>query len=149
MRKYQVRTDLAIEARDMYIEKEEREEVAGVKVTKKRFKDIQITYVNISEQGEMKVGKKAGNYITVYSNQMENQDTQSQEEITTVLSKELQAMLEKNLIQDSDVGLVVGLGNENVTPDALGPITLEKILVTSHRSEEHTLNSSHVAISYA
>ncbi|HLS35453.1 MAG TPA: GPR endopeptidase [Bacillota bacterium] len=132
MRKYQVRTDLAIEARDMYIEKEEREEVAGVKVTKKRFKDIQITYVNISEQGEMKVGKKAGNYITVYSNQMENQDTQSQEEITTVLSKELQAMLEKNLIQDSDVGLVVGLGNENVTPDALGPITLEKILVTSH-----------------
>src|SRR5690625_7623638 len=84
----------------MYIEKEEREEVAGVKVTKKRFKDIQITYVNISEQGEMKVGKKAGNYITVYSNQMENQDTQSQEEITTVLSKELQAMLEKNLIQE-------------------------------------------------
>jgi spore protease len=44
----------------------------------------------------------------------------------------LENLLKKNNISKDGTGLIVGLGNWNVTPDALGPMTVEKVLVTSH-----------------
>lgn len=133
---YQVRTDLATEARDMYVESEEKtKKEQGIKgvTTKDREEDnIQISYVDIDEEGAKLLGKKAGSYITIYADGVKKQDTMRQEAAAKILAKELEQLLVKNNIPANSVGLIVGLGNWNVTPDALGPMTAEKVLVTSH-----------------
>src|SRR5699024_10869868 len=62
-----------------------------------------------------------------------------------VLTDSLNKLLEKNNISADKTGLIVGLGNGKVTPDALGPMTIEKILVTNHLFE---LNHESVADGY-
>src|SRR5690625_225381 len=133
MKEIQVRTDLATEARDMYVEKEkDQEEVPGVKVTERTEKDIEISYVEIDEKGGKLLGKKPGSYITIYADGVKKQDTDRQQKAAYILARELENLLQKNDIGHDRTGLIVGLGNWNVTPDALGPMTAEKILVTSH-----------------
>lgn len=131
---FQVRTDLAIEAKDMYVEQEttETHEVAGVRSKEKEVDNIKIAYVDIDNQGAETLGKKAGSYITIYADGVKKQDTLKQEQAAKILAKELEELLIKNKITSDSTGLIVGLGNWNVTPDALGPMTAEQILVTSH-----------------
>lgn len=133
-KEFQVRTDLAIEAKDMYVEnKQDREpEIDGVKIEDKEKENIRISYVEINKQGEKTLGKKAGSYITIYTDGVKAQDTVKQEKAALILAEELEQLLNKNEIDRNDVGLIVGLGNWNITPDALGPMTAEKIVVTSH-----------------
>src|SRR5699024_2966265 len=131
---YQVRTDLAVEAKNMYVENEETEDkqIEGVTVTEREENDIKISYVEINEGGAKLVDKKSGSYITVYADGVKRQDTTRQEKAAKVVARELEQLLNKNNIDTNSTGLIVGLGNWNVTPDALGPMTAEKILVTSH-----------------
>ncbi|WP_186576461.1 GPR endopeptidase [Aquibacillus kalidii] len=131
---FEVRTDLAVEARDMYVEKEnqEEQEIKGVTIKEKNEGNINISYVQIDETGAKSLDKKAGNYITIHSEGVKKQDTKLQEQTAKVLAKELVEMLKQSNLPDDAKCLVVGLGNWNVTPDALGPMTAEKILVTSH-----------------
>ena len=147
---YQVRTDLAVEARDMYVEKETpKTEVQGV-IFKERTEDgIKISYVDIDESGAEQLGKKAGSYVTIYADGVKLQDTERQKLAADVLAKELRALLEKNNIAKDAEGLIVGLGNWNVTPDALGPMTAEKILVTSHlfKLEHETVHEGYRPVS--
>src|SRR5699024_2845108 len=129
---FDVRTDLAVEARDMYVEKESTDEVEGVSIKERKINNIKVIYVNIEDKGEEKIGKKKGRYVTINRDAIKRQDTKSEEETAKVLSEELRSLLKKNKIKKDDVGLIVGLGNKNITPDALGPLTTEKVLVTSH-----------------
>lgn len=132
MKPLQVRTDLAVEARTMYIETEKTKEPSGVHIEDKEIEGIKVSYVTIDEEGAKRIGKKAGSYVTIYADGVKRQDTKSQEKAANVLAKELERLLEMKGIGPDAVGLIVGLGNWNVTPDALGPMTAEKILVTSH-----------------
>lgn len=133
---FQVRTDLAIEAKDMYVESEEKAEqeqqIKGVVMKEREEDNIQISYVDIDEEGAELLGKKVGSYITIYADGVKKQDTMRQEAAAKILAKELEQLIAKNNIATDSKGLIVGLGNWNVTPDALGPMTAEKILVTSH-----------------
>lgn len=132
---YQVRTDLAIEAKDMYVERKTKDkdsEIDGVYIKEREESDIKISYVDIDEKGAKTLGKKAGSYVTIYADGVKKQDTKKQDQAATVLAKELIQILKRNHIRADGTGLIVGLGNWNVTPDALGPMTSEKILVTSH-----------------
>ncbi|WP_340001885.1 GPR endopeptidase [Oceanobacillus sp. FSL K6-0127] len=130
---FQVRTDLAVEARDMYTETVEKEsELKGVTFKERHEADIKISYVDIDETGAKLLGKKPGNYVTIYADGVKKQDTARQEAAAKVLAKEIEQLLVRNNIPTDATGLIVGLGNWNVTPDALGPMAVEKILVTSH-----------------
>lgn len=133
---FQVRTDLAVEAKDMYVEAEEKPgqegKIKGVTTKDKQEKDIQISYVKIDDEGAALIGKKAGSYVTIYADGVKKQDTEKQEAAAGILAKELEQLMITNKIPANSTGLFVGLGNWNVTPDALGPMTAEKILVTSH-----------------
>src|SRR5690625_1007772 len=131
---YQVRTDLAVEAKDMYVENEQKEtsDIKGIRTKDRKENDIRITYVDIDEEGAASLGKKQGSYVTIYADGVKRQDTQSQENAAKILAKELEEILKKNNITKDATGLIVGLGNWNVTPDALGPMTVEKVQVTSH-----------------
>lgn len=130
----QVRTDLAIEAKDMFVETEETKEtrLKGVTVEEREEDNIKVTYVDIDEVGAELLGKKKGAYITIYADGVKRQDTEAQGKAAGILAKELNRLLKKNKLAPDSTGLIVGLGNWNVTPDALGPMTAEKILVTSH-----------------
>lgn len=132
---FQVRTDLATEARDMYVEteeKKEQQEIKGVTVKEREQDNIKVSYVDIDQHGAKLLGKKAGSYVTIYADGVKRQDTARQEAAAKILAKELEQLIIKNNVPADGTGLIVGLGNWNVTPDALGPMTAEKVLVTSH-----------------
>ncbi|HHU29453.1 MAG: GPR endopeptidase [Bacillota bacterium] len=124
-----LRTDLAIEAREMLLGKVP-EEIPGVAMEKDDFGEIQVTRVRIetAEAGE-RMGKKQGNYVTLEVPGLRQKNTELQENVARQFTKELLAMA--NLQDDSSV-LVIGLGNWNVTPDALGPRVVRDLLVTRH-----------------
>lgn len=147
---FQVRTDLAVEARDMYVEKEkEPKEIKGVVFQEKEHGGIKVSYVDIDAEGQERLGKKAGSYITIYADGVKRQDTKKQKLAADMLAAELRNLLQKNNIANGAEGLIVGLGNWNVTPDALGPMTVEKILITSHlfKLEYETVASGYRPVS--
>ncbi|WP_174613863.1 GPR endopeptidase [Virgibacillus ihumii] len=130
---YQVRTDLAVEAKDMYVEKEnEQQEIKGVTVKEREESSIRISNVEVDEEGSKLIGKKPGTYITIYADGVKRQDTKRQEAAAKILAEELERLIDQEGLPADANGLVVGLGNWNVTPDALGPMSVEKVLVTSH-----------------
>lgn len=131
MWKYSVRTDLALEAREM-VNEDKDVEVPGVKVTVQEDKewDITVTWVEVfNDEGEEIMQKPKGNYITIESPLMKENDIDAHEELIMATTEMLKKLIKVG--KDSKV-LVVGLGNRQVTPDALGPKVVEDLLVTRH-----------------
>ncbi|MET3699305.1 GPR endopeptidase [Bacillus oleivorans] len=139
--KYAVRTDLAVEAREMVVDqqnqqqKEAMSELEGVQIKERQEEGIKITEVIISEAGEKTIGKKKGRYLTVEAQGIRQQDTVLQQRVEEVLAREFSAFLEDKGISKDASCLVVGLGNWNVTPDALGPLVCESMFITRHLFE--------------
>ncbi|SHE86345.1 MULTISPECIES: GPR endopeptidase [Caloramator] len=125
-----IRTDLAVEAREMY-KKDNNTEVPGVEVdVKKPYEDVSVTVVEIKdERGAKIMGKEIGRYVTIEVPGIKHYDAEAHDKISEVLAKELENMIG---IKDGDTVLVAGLGNWNVTPDALGPKVVSKLLITRH-----------------
>ena len=127
-----VRTDLAIECREMLHTEDAGAEIDGVKVTigLNSNRNIKVTTVEVlNENGAEQMGKPIGKYITIESEDMKINAVDSHAEIIRIMAGEINAL---HALGRHDVVLVVGLGNWNVTPDALGPITVNQMLVTRH-----------------
>lgn len=121
------RTDLALERKE-YIRKEELD---GIREEKKETHGVRVTTITVeNEKGEKLLSKPKGKYITMeIGSFMKNADLFSGR--LTALSEELSSLIPKE-----GTVLVVGLGNEKITPDALGPKCISLILATRHISEE-------------
>jgi len=131
--KYSVRTDLAVEAHQMLQERQEEQEgVQGVIVKEREEEGITITKVTIDEVASESMGKKPGNYLTLEVQGIRQQDTELQQKVERIFAKEFSYFLEEVGVTKEASCLIVGLGNWNVTPDALGPIVVENVLVTRH-----------------
>lgn len=131
---YNFRTDLADERRDLYKKANKIEnEVDGVEAQEEQITDkIKVTRVKITnEQGEQAIGKKQGNYITIDIQKMNIITEEEAAKASETLANELRKLVE-NKVQSKDDVLIVGLGNEEVTPDALGPNVVKDIEVTRH-----------------
>src|SRR5699024_9526403 len=89
----------------------------------------------ISPKGEETLQKKQGTYITIYADRVKKQYTKNQHHAASVLSEEIRDLLVSSHVSPGAKGLIVGLGNWDVTPDALGPKTVENILVINHLFE--------------
>ncbi|HEY3423386.1 MAG TPA: GPR endopeptidase [Negativicutes bacterium] len=123
------RTDLALEAREALTRKVQ-ENIPGVLVETVEAEDIVITRVDITTpDAERMMGKVQGKYITIEAQGLRYKDTPLQVKVMNFLAQELATLVD--LPRNATV-LVVGLGNWNVTPDALGPKAVEKIVVTRH-----------------
>ena len=123
-----IRTDLAMEARDLY--SQQNNDMGGVESESQESDGIEVTKVRItSPQGESKMGKPMGNYITIEAAGIKDRNPEFDELVSQKISDELKALL--NLNKSSNV-LVVGLGNWNITPDSLGPKVVDKVMVTRH-----------------
>jgi len=124
---YNIRTDLAVEAHEVL---SAREEIPGVQVSKEGDEDITIHRVSITtEQGAARMGKAVGNYLTLEVPGLRKKNTALQDKVVRVFYKELQRMFNLN---DQQSVLAIGLGNWNVTPDALGPRVVRELFVTRH-----------------
>lgn len=121
--KYQLRTDLAIDI----VEKNKFE---GVKTNIENYGNIKVTNVYVEDIGSKKIGKKTGNYITIEFKDLT--DYNNAEKIKEVFSNKLRELLKKLSISEDSSCLIIGLGNDKSTPDALGPLTINNILVTNH-----------------
>ena len=115
--KFEVRTDLAIELVD-----------EGVK--SKTIGDIRVTDITLNAKKGEQIGKKAGKYITIEFPDITDYD--NSEQIKTIFSKELNNLLKTIKANDESTCLVIGLGNEKTTPDAVGPLVISKTIVTNH-----------------
>ena len=126
---FSIRTDLAIEAREM-LEEQNGDVDDGIVVKNEETESMNITYVEIlNENGSKAMGKPQGNYITIESEKLKENDVSSHQEISHKL---LECITELSKAKEDTVFLVVGLGNWNITPDALGPKVVSKIFVTRH-----------------
>jgi spore protease len=124
-------TDLALENCEQ-LKSESDDGLNGVEITTEEDEEqgITVTWVAITNQwGAESMGKPIGNYITLESRAMKESDPTAHEEISKILARKLGKL--HPLPKDATI-LVVGLGNWQVTPDALGPLICEKILVTRH-----------------
>lgn len=131
---YNFRTDLADERRDLYKKANRIEnEVEGIEAEEEQITDkIKVTRVKITnEQGEQAIGKTKGNYITIDIQKLNIITEGEALKASETLANELRKLVE-NKIQSKEDVLIVGLGNEEVTPDALGPNVVKDIEVTRH-----------------
>lgn len=132
--KINFRTDLALERRDLYrkansidseidgIETEEEENGPRIRTARVKVLD---------ENGAKAIGKPVGNYITIDIQKLKVATEEDIQEAAIVLSKELRELILKHGTPKDEI-LVVGLGNQYVTPDSLGPKVINDIDVTRH-----------------
>ena len=134
MEQFQVRTDLALEARERF---EEDAEIRGVSVEEQydEKRDIRLTKVFIeSENGAKAMGKPVGVYITLEAPKLSEEDKDYHREVSETLADCLRELLGTG--KERSV-LIVGLGNREVTPDALGPEVVGNLRITRHLVREY------------
>lgn len=128
------RTDLALERREVYRKANRLEqEIEGIETEEEQVNEkIRVSRVKILDaKGEDAIGKPVGSYITVDLKGLKTATEEEIEKASNVVTNELKALIAKH-ISPQDSILVVGLGNEQVTPDALGPKVATQIDVTRH-----------------
>ena len=131
MEQVQIRTDLALEARESVSEKEEHLHGVQVEEEYKEESEIRITRVTIgSKNGARLLGKAMGTYVTLEAPNMAHPDEDYHEEIARELADQIKSLLPKKKEQLSI--LIVGLGNREVTADSLGPRVVDNLTITRH-----------------
>ena len=131
--KYNVKTDLAIDALEMAQESLAIDKIEGVDSKVEESDGIKVTSVEVkNELAATRIGKVVGNYVTIEVPELRNGDTGLQNKVATTFAKQFESFLTRLGIGKEAKVLIVGLGNWNITPDALGPIVVENSLVTRH-----------------
>ncbi|MBQ3054077.1 MAG: GPR endopeptidase [Clostridia bacterium] len=129
-----IHTDMAVEAHEYFSEKNKVPQ--GVKMNKRVFGGLCYTKISITdEEGEKYLEKPMGTYITLEAENLRGSDRESYKQSRNFLAKEIEMLLEKNNISPTDPVLVIGLGNWDITPDALGPKTVSSLFVSRHLFE--------------
>lgn len=120
------RTDLAAED----LENEGKSEVENYNVG-----NLNVQKIALDEANAKKYGKKEGIYYTITTDAIIDLEHDLATEVSITLAKILEDIYEEyNLTQDSYI-LVLGLGNDEITPDSLGPKTVKNIFVTKHLAD--------------
>lgn len=128
-----IRTDLALEAKEMYSENaRNKDEINGVDVKITKNEGITTTKIKITnENGTRALGKPIGTYVTIEAPDIKY-SVEVYEKACQLLSEEIRNLAK---IESKTKTLVVGLGNKKITPDALGPDVISKLMVTNHMKE--------------
>jgi len=116
-------TDLALEAHELHGED------SGIELEEKEINGIKVTHARvISEEGARISGKAPGTYINMDIGKAWLSDSKGFNQIAQTIASQLFGLIPK----EEGCVLVVGLGNIDITPDSLGPLTSKKLLVTRH-----------------
>ena len=128
----QRRTDLAVEARELWQESAgETTKLSGVEARDGEREGIPVTTVRILDrEGERALGKPRGTYVTLTLEGVANRAEGIFGRAVRAVAGELAPLLEQ--AAPEGLILVAGLGNRSITPDAIGPKVHEHVLVTRH-----------------
>ncbi len=128
------RTDMADERVDTYKRVHNLSEIDGIKVDSKINGKINTTIVDVlNENGKQAVGKEIGKYVTIEIQDVEYLEESEKETLINELGNNLEILVDSVLNnQENKSILIVGLGNETVTPDALGPKVVSYVDITRH-----------------
>ena len=124
-------TDLAVEIQEECSGRQG--EIPGVVLEqyKEDGKGIRVTKIQIqTEDGAKRMGRPIGNYMTLESADKEHSNKHSDKNLsgTKLPDTNLLASYINGLLPSSAHSfLIVGLGNANMTADALGPLTIKKM----------------------
>jgi spore protease len=117
-----IRTDLALEASEIA-----GSSCNGVKLSSRSFSNMTVTKIKVTtQQGAKALGKPIGTYITIEFPDLTSTFTETDKRLVVI------GEYIRELLPADGTVLVVGLGNLNITPDALGPKSANKILATRH-----------------
>ena len=133
---YNIRTDLALETRERFVS--DHVEIPGVSVeeTYDEEREIRTTRVVVeTENGAKMMGKPVGTYLTIEAPNKAVPDEDYHREISKKLAEDIKELVPERKEEVSV--LVVGLGNREVTPDALGPYVADHLHVTRHIVKEY------------
>ena len=122
------RTDLALERHESLVD----DNTEGIEIDVKKHSEVTITHITVmDERGEKALAKKKGRYITV---ELPSLDRVSDmlECWSSIISEEIKSLLP----DENGTVLVAGLGNRDITPDALGPECISLLLATRHIKSE-------------
>ncbi|WP_461812978.1 GPR endopeptidase [Faecalimonas sp.] len=134
--KYAIRTDLALEEKERF--EADNIEVQGVILEEEydKEREIKVTRVMVeTENGAKTMGKPVGTYITLEVPNLIVPDEDYHREISEKLAQLIEELI-KEKKKEYNV-LVIGLGNREVTPDALGPYVADNLIVTRHIIKEY------------
>ena len=120
---FEKRTDLALEVHELHGKD------SGISVKELKAGEITVTYADIAEgEGERLSGKQAGRYITFDVGEIHKKGNGRLVDAAGLIAAEMQKLFPEKCKSF----LVVGLGNESVTPDSVGPNAVKGLLVTRH-----------------
>lgn len=121
-----IRTDLIAEIKEDF-----KEEPSGVETSNESVGSVKISTVRITTDDAARILQKpVGTYCTVEFNRLDLVSDTS--DIIKATVKALKAVT----CGKAENALVIGLGNTDITPDALGPIVADRVLATRHLSKE-------------
>ena len=138
---YNFRTDMADERIDMYRAAHDLNgDISGITTSQKVMNEhIKLNTIEVNNKdAEKTIGKTIGKYVTFDLKDLKYADENEIEESAKIISKELKSMIDDKIMKNKDKAikdtsvLVVGLGNQYVTPDALGPKVISEIEITRH-----------------
>lgn len=123
------RTDMADERVDTYKKVHNLTDIDGVIVKTNEEDNIKMTTVDVTnENGEKALSKQMGTYITIESQDMQYLTEEQKQKLISKIGDQVKTLAEG----DRKSFMVVGLGNEYVTPDSLGPKVIKYLDVTRH-----------------
>ncbi len=128
--KFKVRTDLALEAKEDVDASDSKLEGVIVEEKVNKHADIHVIKLTITnEKGEKLLRKPMGTYLTLEAPEMSEPSEEYHREISCVLAEYIRELIQPYWREDGISVLVVGLGNREVTPDALGPNVVNNIAI--------------------
>lgn len=124
------RTDIARESYDLSASR-----IEGVHLSTEEYKNFNVERVNvISTEAASVLDKPVGTYITIDPKVNLAFQDETVAEMSNQIAEELRTLL-PDINGDCHI-LVVGLGNRHVTPDALGPATVDRMFITRHLADQ-------------
>ncbi|MBR2315433.1 MAG: GPR endopeptidase [Clostridia bacterium] len=122
-----LRTDLAVERREIV----GSDHIDGVVLKEYEEKGVKVTEISVTdESGSKALGKPIGEYITL--------EVTPFTRMADVFSSQLDVVSDHigKLLPEEGTVLVIGLGNDSITPDAFGPLVVKSVLATRHIDAE-------------
>ena len=118
----QIHTDLALEAREMVMNRAQGQEPPGVGTVTEKQGDTLITRVHIqTEEAGRAMNKIPGFYVTLEAPSLRTTDRDLHEEIAFLTAREIEGFIGRIGVKEEDTCLVIGLGNWDATPGRAWP----------------------------
>lgn len=119
-------------------------EIEGTRCTERQVEDFCIFQTEIlTDEAEKEIGKPKGFYTTIECGKIHLLGSSQSLLLVDLLAEELSKIVKRQTGKAIDSELrvfVAGLGNEELTADAIGPKCIKRLTATSHlRDHEHDL----------